>query len=169
MADVVEILEREAAEYAGDEDRPLLAYTGIVGTYLAVVVTVGVIARRRGARPWIGWSDVLLAGLGTHKLTRILSKEPIASPLRAPFTRFEGTSGPAELREEVRGTGWRKALGELLTCPFCLGGWTSTGMVSGLIFAPRATRTVAAAFAALGISDFLQLAYGWLERKAAGD
>lgn len=168
MTDVVRKLEREADEYAHGEDRPLAAYSGIVGVYLVVVGAIGLLARSRKAKVSVSWADVALAGVATHKLTRILSKEPIASPLRAPFTRYEGVSGPAELKEEVRGTGWRKAMGELVTCPFCLGSWTSTAMISGMIFFPRATRAAAAIFATLGISDSLQLVYTWLERKAEG-
>ena len=38
--------------------------------------------------------------MATHKLSRIIAKDPVTSPLRAPFTTFEGTSGPAELAEE---------------------------------------------------------------------
>jgi hypothetical protein len=38
-------------------------------------------------------------------------------PDRVPFTAYQGTSGPAELDEEVRGEGVQKAVGELVTCP----------------------------------------------------
>ena len=102
---------------------------------------------------------MLLAGVATHKVARLITKASVTSPLRAPFTRFAGTSGPAELAEEVRGTGLRKAVGELVTCPFCVGEWVATGLTAGLVLAPRATRAVAAVFVELTIADFLQLAY----------
>jgi uncharacterized protein DUF1360 len=35
--------------------------------------------------------------------------------------------GPAELKEEVRGRGGRKTVGELATCPFCTRVWVLTG------------------------------------------
>ena len=81
------------------------------------------------------------------------------SPLRAPFTRFAGTSGEAELAEEVRGSGPRKAIGELVTCPFCLGLWVTTAIAFGLVLAPRPTRLVASILTALTGADFLQFAY----------
>jgi hypothetical protein len=28
-------------------------------------------------------------------------------------------------------------MGELLTCPFCLGQWVATGLIFGLVLAPR--------------------------------
>src|SRR5205807_1092615 len=80
------------------------------------------------------------------KLSRRLAKDPVTSPIRAPFTRATGVSGPAELAEEVQGGGLRRAVGELLTCPFCLDQWVATAFVCGLTVAPRATRLVAATF-----------------------
>jgi hypothetical protein len=97
-----------------------------------------------------------------------VSKDSVTSPLRAPFTRYEGVSGPAELKEGVRGTGFRKAVGELLSCPFCLSQWVSTGFTFGLLTAPRATRWTASVFASLALADFLQFAYAWAEQRAEG-
>jgi hypothetical protein len=45
-----------------------------------------------------------------HKLSRLLAKDPVTSPLRAPFTSYQGTQGPAELKEEVRGQDGRKTV-----------------------------------------------------------
>jgi hypothetical protein len=89
-----------------------------------------------------------------------------SSPLRAPFTRYKGVSGPAELAEEARGGGVRKAVGELVTCPFCLSQWVATGFVLGFALAPRPTRMAASVFASLALADFLQFGYVWAERKA---
>lgn len=107
-----------------------------------------------------------LVGVATHKVARLIAKDPVTSPLRAPFTTFEGTSGEAELAEQVRGTGPRKALGELVTCPFCLGQWVATGFVFGLVLAPRPTRLAASLFTALTGADFLQLAYAKAQARA---
>jgi Protein of unknown function (DUF1360) len=41
--------------------------------------------------------DVLLLGVATHRLSRMIAKDPILSPIRAPFTTYKGTSGEAEL------------------------------------------------------------------------
>jgi len=90
------------------------------------------------------------------------------SPVRAPFTEYEDRGGPAEFEESARGTGLRRALGELLICPYCLGLWLVAAMCVGLLFAPRFTRLVAAAFSALTISDFLQIAYKAAEEKGLG-
>jgi hypothetical protein len=101
---------------------------------------------------------VLLCAGATHRLSRLVAKDPVTSPLRAPFARFEGTTGPAELDEDVRGTGPRKAVGELLTCPFCTGLWIATGLAAGLVFAPRATRLAAGALTSTALADLLHFA-----------
>ena len=81
--------------------------------------------------------------------------------MRAPFTEFAGAGRCQRAPvEHARGDhGVRHTIGELLTCPFCLGVWTGTAYVAGLALAPRATRAWAATFAVTGVSDFLQHAY----------
>jgi len=107
--------------------------------------------------PSLSVGDVLLFGVATHHVAHIVAKEPVASPLRAPFTRFVGPEGPAELREQVRGTGLRKSIGELLTCPFCLGHWVATGFTLTAVAAPRLARFAAGVCAVAALSDGLQL------------
>jgi hypothetical protein len=132
----------------------MAAYTVVVGGLF------GAVRRSERSLPESpGWSDLVLATIATHKISRLLSKDPVTSPLRAPFTRFAGTTGEAELAEDVRGRGPRKAIGELVSCPFCLGLWVSTGLAFTLVLAPRRTRLVAGIFTALTGADFLQLAY----------
>ena len=155
----------EAATYAAGEQRPLGSYVLVMMGYGAAVGGLGglVWRLRRPLPERLGWSDLLLTSLATHKIARLMSKDPVTSPLRAPFSRFAGTSGPAELEEEVRDGGPRKALGELVTCPFCIGQWVATGLIFGLVLAPRVTRLVAATFAALTGADFLQFAYARIQ------
>lgn len=158
---------RDDGGYAPGQDRPLAGYAVLMGTYGAAV-TAGALALRRRKRPLpdVRLVDVLLIGVATHKVARRVSKDSVTSFLRAPFTRYEGVSGPAELQEEVRGSGVRKAVGELITCPFCLSQWVATSFTFGLVAAPRATRWTASVFASLALADFLQFAYAWAEQQA---
>lgn len=161
---------REQAEaYSPDEDRPLGAYLGGMALYSGLVAGFGVLARaQRRQLPCPSPFEVVLIATATHKLSRLVAKESITSAIRAPFTRYQGVSGPAELSEEVRGHGVRHAVGELLTCPFCLAQWTATSFAFGLIFAPRATRLVTTTLTAVAGADFLQLGYAWAQHKAEG-
>jgi hypothetical protein len=159
---------RQEQEYAHGEDFPLRGYAGAMSVYGGLVAAIAATARLSGRAlperisPW----DAAVTTLATHKLSRLLAKDPVTSPLRAPFTTFEGTSGPAELAEDVRVGGSKKTIGELVTCPFCIGMWVSTGFTAGYVFAPRATRLAATTLAVLAGSDFLQFAYAYAEQKA---
>ena len=157
------------AEYSREaqEERPLGGYAAVMALYGAAAAAAGSLIRRRGRQlPEVSLGDVVLVGVATHKLSRRLSKDSVTSPLRAPFTRYRGVSGPAELAEDARGRGVRKAVGELVTCPFCLSQWVATGFMFGLALSPRATRMGASVFASLAIADFLQFGYAWAEQKA---
>lgn len=151
----------EKSHYADGAQRPLGGYLGAIGLYAAGVIGLGAVAVRRGVRPPEAVSpwDVVLLGVATHKASRLISKDSVTSVLRAPFTRFRGAQGEAELAEEVRGKGARHAVGELVTCPFCLDQWIATGFAFGLLFAPPTTRLVAGAVSAQALADFLHLAY----------
>jgi hypothetical protein len=160
------------AGYAPPEKRPpLLSYLTFMTTFGALVATALAVAGRQGRElpERVPAGQLLLIGTASHKLSRLLAKDKVTSPLRAPFTELEGKGGPAEFEERSRGTGVRKAIGELLICPFCLGLWVIAAFSVGLLFAPRVTRFVASLFAALTISDFLQIAYKAAEEKGLGE
>ncbi|MFB4277104.1 DUF1360 domain-containing protein [Nonomuraea sp. MTCD27] len=160
---MTEILEKTEQSYKGDHDRPLGGYAGILSAYGGTVGVATVAALLAGRRlpDHVGVMDLLLMAACTHKVSRRLAKDPVTSPLRAPFTQYEGPGGPSEVQEKPRG-----ALGELLACPFCLAQWVATGYAAGLVLAPRVTRLVGATMTAVAISDWLQLAYAKLMKSA---
>ena len=154
-------------EYTHGEDKPLgshltlvVVYNALVGAFLAARARSG-----KGFPKNIGVGDLLLAGVATHKLSRIIAKDRVTAPLRAPFTEFQEEGGPGEVEESPRGTGMRQAIGELLVCPFCLAQWVATALLAGLAVVPRTTRFVCSIFAAVTISDFLQIFYKGSEEK----
>lgn len=150
--------------YAHGHDRPLGSYGLIITAFLGLMAVVGGIVRRRGGPPErLAAADLVLVTVATARLSRTLAKDPIASPLRAPFTRYAGLQGPAELHEEVRGDGLQHAVGELVTCPFCTAEWVAGAFVAGLALAPRATRMIASMLVVKAGSDVLQFAYARLE------
>jgi Protein of unknown function (DUF1360) len=129
---------------------------------------IGVRRRSSGLPERIGGRDLLLAGVATHKLSRLIAKDRITAFLRAPFTEYEQPGGPAEVEERARGEGLQRTVGELLVCPYCLGMWISGGFHLGLVAAPRATRFAASVLTGLTISDFLQIAYKAAEGRGLG-
>lgn len=103
--------------------------------------------------------DMALLAVATHKVSRLTAKDRVTSAVRAPFTRFQGDAGPGEVDEAARGHGLRRAVGELLICPYCLGLWISSAFFGGLLVAPRATRWIASLFVVVTGADVLQIAY----------
>lgn len=156
------------SDYAPEEKKPpFLPYLTLMSLFGTLVGTALAVARRQGRElpESVTAGQVLLLGTASHKLSRILTKDKVTSPIRAPFTELQGKGGPAELKERSRGTGLRKAIGELLICPFCLGLWVVAAFSVGMLFAPRVTRFIASLFSALTISDFFQIAYKAAEDK----
>ena len=149
-------------EYTNGAERPLAGDLGAMGVYLGLV-SAGAAAVRAGGRELpdrIPVGDALLLTVATFRLARRIAKDPVTSPIRAPFTQFQGPSGHAEIAEEVREHGGVKhAVGELVTCPFCLAQWVGTAFVFGYATAPRATRLAALTMTMVAGSDVLQFAY----------
>ena len=144
-----------------DEPRPLGSYALLVAVFNALLVGFLYAIRRSGRElpDRIGAGDVLLLGAATHKLSRLITKNKPTSALRAPFTAYEGPAGHGEVEERPRGQGLRRAVGELLVCPYCMGLWIAAALACGLVVFPRTTRFVAAIFSVLGLSDVFQIAH----------
>ena len=158
--------------YAPPEERPPLAAYATFATVFHAAMASAVVAAKRSGRELparVEAGDIALIGTASYKLSRLISKKKITAFVRAPFTELEAKSGPAEFEERARGTGLRRAVGELLTCPYCLGLWASGGFHVGLLFAPRATRFSASVLTAMSLADFLQMASKAAEDRALGD
>jgi hypothetical protein len=156
------------AGYAPAPERPpLLSYGITIAIFNLLFAGALLLAKRRGRElpERVSAGDVALIGVATHKASRLITKERITAFIRAPFTELEGKGGPAELEESARGTGARRAVGELLVCPYCLGFWIASAFSIGLVFAPRLTRFIAATLSAVTASDFLQVAYKTAEER----
>lgn len=149
-------------EYTQGEARPLAADLGAMSVYLGLVGAAATAIRVSGRElpSRIPLGDAVLLTVGTFRLARRIAKDPVTAPVRAPFVSYQGTSGEAEVAEEVREHGGVKhAVGELLTCPFCMAQWVGTGFVLGYVTAPRATRLAALTMTMVAGSDVLQFAY----------
>lgn len=149
------------AHYAPGEERPLGSYAVLASVYSAAAGGALVALRLRGHRlpERVSAADLLLVGVATHKLSRLLAKDKVTSFARAPFTQFQAAAGQGEVEERAYGDGLRKAFGELLICPYCLAQWVATAFTLGLVGAPRLTRLLSAVLVVHSVSDALQIAY----------
>jgi hypothetical protein len=148
-----------------EQERPIGGYAALMGVFAAAsgAFAAWFKASDRELPERMGAADLALVTVATHEAARLISKDRVASAVRAPFTRFEDDAGPGEVSERARGRGLRRAIGELIICPYCVGLWISAGFAAGLLVAPRFTRWVAAVLAALFASDLLQIAYAKAE------
>jgi hypothetical protein len=165
MATATARAEDIVAGYAPQHQRPLAAYAGLTAAFGAALGGT-LVALRRELPGRISTRDLALAGIATHKVSRLLAKDKVTSFIRAPFTRYQEPKGYGELSEEPRGTGIRYAVGELLVCPYCLAQWVAAGFGVGWVYAPRTTRLLAAIWSAQSVADAAQLAYSAAEQRA---
>lgn len=151
-----------------DAERPLGGYSLLTSVFTAGFVGALVAAHRAGypLPRDIRTKDIVLTGLATHKLSRLIARDKVTGFARAPFTRFQQATGHAEVDEAPRGSGVQLAIGELLVCPYCLAQWIAGAFTVGHVAAPRVTRLLTAMWSAHAIADAAQLAYSAAEKRA---
>ncbi|HEY3844007.1 MAG TPA: DUF1360 domain-containing protein [Acidimicrobiales bacterium] len=155
----------KAASRPEGDPRPLRAYAAILASYAVLSGSLALGLRHKRFRlQALGPMDLVLYGLATEHLGRVITKDSVTAVLRSPFTRFKDPAGEGEVNEEVIGDGHRHAIGELISCPFCVAQWVATGLVAGSVGAPTLTTAVVSVSAAARASDYLQLLYGLLRK-----
>lgn len=157
-------------EYA-DEHRPLAGYGALSAAWVAAFGGSLLALRAAGQRPpeRFAAADLVLAGIASHKISRMISRDKVTSFVRAPFMRFKGSGGKGEVEEEPQGEGLKLAIGELFNCPYCLDHWVASAYALGLIGAPRTTRLIGFVAATEAIADYLQIAYRAADEHADAD
>ncbi len=153
--------------HAPHQERPLGGYAALMGLFFALCGGFGgwMRATHRSLPDQVATRDLVLISIATHKLARMLSKDRVGSTIRAPFTIFRGDAGHGEVDEAARGRGLRRAIGELLICPYCLAMWISASFLGGIVVSPRPTRLIASAFTVVTAADALQIAYRKAEEQ----
>jgi hypothetical protein len=131
------------------------AYAAIIGTFLAGLGVVSLLARRS---PPATALDLVALSAATFKASRTLSHERVASFVREPFVEGE--------EERPAGEGLQRAVGELVTCSRCIGTWVAAGLASTQMVAPRFGRALTWTLGAAAAYDFLQAAFSALCARA---
>src|SRR5205807_1320534 len=88
--------------------------------YLAALTSFAA-ANRRALADRPAASDIAGLGLASYAIARIVARDRITLFLRRPFT-FD----PAA--QQPRQDGFRRPVGELVTCPHCLALWVAGGL-----------------------------------------
>ena len=89
--------------------RPLGGYAMLVGLFtVAFGSALAASAKDEDELPEIKWSDLVLLGIATHKLSRIVTKDIVTSPFRAPFVEFKKDAGAGEVEGKRAAKACRK-------------------------------------------------------------
>ena len=153
-----------ANPYAGHSpghELPIGGYAVLMSTFLSSAAAFGTWFHRSGRElpDSISAPDLALLAVASHKAARLIPRARVTTGVRAPFTRYQDDAGRGEVDEGARGHGLRRAIGELLVCPYCIGMWISAAMTGSLLVFPRFTRWVAGVLVIFFGSELLQIAY----------
>src|SRR5437016_12540454 len=102
--------EEVVAGCKGGKKMPLAGYATLVGVYNAAFAAMLLAAKNSGRDlpKRVSVADLLLMGVATHKLTRLITKDWVTAPLRAPFTEYKESAGSDEVIEKSRGQGLQR-------------------------------------------------------------
>ncbi|WP_241481560.1 DUF1360 domain-containing protein [Mesobacillus campisalis] len=81
-----------------------------------------------------GMEMILIFGLASFRLTRLIVFDKITEWLRSPF--FEELIEEGEIYLVPQKSGVRRWIGELLSCYWCTGIWTSAILLAVYVFIP---------------------------------
>jgi hypothetical protein len=142
------------------EHPPYEAYATLVGIF-----AVGLAAASRASHPEdeLKPIDLVTLGLATFKASRVLARDKVTSFVREPFVEESAYDGEAET---PKGTGMKRAVGELVTCTRCVGMWIATGLAASTSVTPRFSRLLIWSLDAAAINDFLLAGFTALTEKA---
>ncbi|MEH7887067.1 DUF1360 domain-containing protein [Bacillus sp. JJ1609] len=105
------------------------------------------------------WLDLCLLVFASFRLTRLVVYDTITEFLRAPFheTVVESLEdGKTETYIEIKGSGIRYWIGELLSCHWCTGFWCTAIIYAAYEFYPHLSMPLISILAIAGIASIIQ-------------
>jgi hypothetical protein len=136
-----------------EDQRPLPEYATVTAVFAAALGGFLFVARSRLPER-VGFGDLVRVGLASYKVGRLVAKDEVTAFIRAPVTVGEEAG-----EEEPKPEGFPRVLGELVTCPYCVGLWIAAGFSAALVLLPRETRFVTTVFGGQAVADFLNAAF----------
>lgn len=124
-------------------------YVSLMGGFAGLFAATAKLSGRKGRELELNALDVALLGISTFRAGRLIAFDSVTEPLRAPVTKQTGDGVQPE------GSGVQAAIGEMLSCPTCIGTWIAASLVLGLRLAPAPTRTFLAFMSASGVAEIL--------------
>jgi hypothetical protein len=106
--------------------------------------------------------DLVMLGLSTFRMGRMVSYDLVFQNYRAPFNKTVPDPTGAGDTVVPAGKGWRCAIGELIACPICAGTWISAGLVYGMELLPGPTRVMMTIMSGIGLAEIVNAATEYL-------
>jgi hypothetical protein len=125
----------------------------LMSVFLGVLATFAARLVRRDTDLSLKPFDLVMLGLSTFRMGRMIAFEGVAAPLREPFTETREDASGAGQTVVARGEGPRHVLGELVSCPICAGTWVAAALVYGLHLLPGPTRVLLAIMSTTGVAE----------------
>lgn len=136
-------------------------YALLSGAYLTLLAGLAESGRRRpGGLSDFKALELVPLSAATFALSKLVVKEKVETWMRSPFVD-EHPDGA-----RPKGRRLRYAIGELLTCTRCTGGWAALGLIALRAHAPAQARVVTSVLAVSAGNDFLHTAFSWLCARA---
>lgn len=146
-----------------------MTYVTLVGLFLSLLGAFALREKDRKHPFALGSLDLALFSLATYRAGRVVAYDRVSEPFRAPVTETVPDEYDAGENVVAEGVGVQKAIGELVSCPTCVGTWVAAGLVYGFRLAPGPTRLFAAILAVSGLAEILDStveALSWTDQAA---
>lgn len=156
------------AENQDDVQKQRATYVSLMGLFTALFAAFSLSERNKQPLE-LTPLDLTMLSIATYRGGRLIAYDKVTEPLRVPFASTEEDESGAGETVTPRGSGARRAIGELISCPTCVGTWLGAGFVYGLRIAPRPTRVMLAILSVTGAAEILDStveALTWAGRAA---
>ncbi|MDP4162746.1 MAG: DUF1360 domain-containing protein [Bacillota bacterium] len=107
----------------------------------------------------LNWINIFILIFATFRLTRLIVYDTITEFLRRPFHKTVeeiSPDGKTESYIEIKGTGIRYWIGELLSCHWCTGFWCTVIIYSSYLLWPLIAAPVITILAIAGCASIIQ-------------
>jgi hypothetical protein len=150
-------------------NEPTLAYLSLIGLFAgASSLALVWLGRRKRRLPKPELLDLALLGLGTARLSRLITKDKVTRPLRAAFTVTDSEPS-GEVHEHPEGSGWARAAGELVTCPRCTAMWAGSALTVAYYGVPNVGLFASVVLSGALTSDFANRVLAMLNEIQPGN
>jgi hypothetical protein len=130
-----------------------------------ITIFIGVLSIISERRPVLDTAQWIMLGLAVLRCGRMVAFELIFEPFRSIFGKTVPHDHAGMTTEAKYETGWRRAVGDLVTCPICAATWSALVLLLGLSYVPAFFQTLLVLLSAVSLAE---LGHETIERLCWG-